>query len=90
MACPIQCYTCGKDLAELHPAFEALSKKHISEDLRKSKVDATKYGIVENETNNIVYIFDYLNIKNMCCRIRIRNFRDDDLRNYEHVNSYKL
>jgi DNA-directed RNA polymerase subunit N (RpoN/RPB10) len=89
MACPIQCYTCGRDLADIHPAFNVLFTKHENENLKKSKVDSTKYGLVENEANNIVYIFEYLNIENGCCRIRIRNFRDDDTRNYEHVNGYK-
>jgi DNA-directed RNA polymerase subunit N (RpoN/RPB10) len=89
MACPIQCFTCGRNLAELHPAFIELYEAHVKKDLQKSDIDPSKYGIVEGEVGDIIYIYEFLQIRSLCCRMRIKNFRDDEGFNFKHVGAYK-
>lgn len=84
MACPIQC-TCGRNLAEMFPAFDALYRAHTREQLKKSKIHPLKQGIVSGEVEPIVYIFQFLNIRSICCRNKIKNFRDSERINFEYA-----
>lgn len=88
MACPIQC-TCGKNIGELYPAFQLLYREHVNSELSKSKIHPIKQGLVDGEVSNIVHIFKFLNIKHMCCRNKIKNFRDAEKINYEYTSNYK-
>lgn len=77
MSCPIQC-SCGKNIAELHGAFELLYQTHVQGYASASNVHPSKLELVEGEVPNIVYIFDALGIRSMCCRNKIKNFRNTE------------
>ena len=85
MACPIQC-SCGKNIAELYPAFRELNEAHIDLYMKKSNVHPLKQNLVDGEIPNIVYIFEFLGLEQMCCRNKIKNFRDTDRMNYKYVS----
>ncbi len=85
MACPTQC-TCGKNIGELHSAFRDLYEAHVDLYMKKSKVHPLKQSLVDGEIPGIVYIFDFLGLDSMCCRNKIKNFRDTDRINYRYVS----
>ena len=69
----IKCFTCNKSLGEFYNAYVVMKNHLYNEHFDEELSEADIFRLDLNDVVNIETeeIFDILNIKNYCCRIRM-------------------
>jgi len=80
MVCHILCPECAENLGELYPFYEKVTEGYCEFLIKQNKdnIHIDKLYLKANIIQEFDFIFNALNIKNMCCRVHILGTLDFD------------
>jgi DNA-directed RNA polymerase subunit N (RpoN/RPB10) len=73
MPCAILCYECNQDLGEIYDFFHLTMSSYYRYVIEKKKIsiNPSNMDLKPNIIDNINFLFDALDIKNMCCKMHL-------------------
>jgi DNA-directed RNA polymerase subunit N (RpoN/RPB10) len=73
MVVHILCTECSEDLAEVYPFYVSVKNAYFKSLMSESKkpIDINKIDFKSDVLPDLGFVFEALDIKNMCCRMHI-------------------
>jgi hypothetical protein len=81
MVVHILCPECFEDLAEVYPFYVSVKNAYLRSLMSENKkpIDINKIELKSDVLKDTSFIFEAVDIKNMCCRIHILTNTDFDI-----------